>query len=335
MDSATILSRNHDLHMHSLDYSDGSHPAADVVRYAVRWQESPRWAGLSDHSPGTDGLLRMYIRGVSGVKQKLLKEDGITLLTGMELEWGDDGIAAGALSLGELDYILAGYHGMNFTSPRQVEGYFDLITRHPYTDIAAHPDWFLGNVQPSTVRWEEVFNTFKSRGVLCEYNLTTPLHPDILNIAMTKTAVEFTIGSDTHYFHNIAYCRIINAWSESVGGGYEASREYLLDLLRIKNSQEKADRMARCFDTRQRLEIFQKKIFRLTLRQKTERSTLDPQEESVIKTLESIPEGVLDRDFQVRRFERFSALPPERIVSLYGLEHFKVKIAAGRRLRSM
>ncbi len=79
---------------------------------------------------------------------------------------------------------------------RQPLGHSDLIAQHPYTDGAAHPDWFLGKVDALAVRWEQVFNTPHLRGVLCEYKLTTPLRPEMLEIALTKTDVAFTIGSD-------------------------------------------------------------------------------------------------------------------------------------------
>lgn len=334
MDSAAILSRNHDLHMHSLEFSDGRHPAMDVARYAARWQEPPRWVGLSDHSPQTGEMLSAYVQGLSGARQQLLGEDGITLLTGMELEWGADGMAVKTLPLDVLDYVLAGYHAAAFTSPPQVERYFDLIAQHPFTDVAAHPDWFLGKVDTLAVRWEQVFNTLQSHAVLCEYNLTTPLHPEIFEIARTKTDVAFTIGSDTHYFYNPAYVRIINAWSESVGGGYEVSRDYLVNLLRVACSQEQTDRLAATFDTAQRLEDFQKKIFRFTLNAHPRNLTLEPEEGEVVRVLEGIPEGELDRQFQARRLERFTALPPERIVSLLSVQEFKAKIADGRKLRA-
>lgn len=59
-----ILSRNHDIHMHSIDFSDGIHPALDVVRHASRWQAMPRWVGLSDHNPLGFEQAQLYIRVV-------------------------------------------------------------------------------------------------------------------------------------------------------------------------------------------------------------------------------------------------------------------------------
>lgn len=320
--------------MHSLEFSDGRHPVMDVARFTARWQAPPRWVGLSDHSPQTDEKLNAYVQGLSGARQQLLAKDGITLLTGMELEWGADGMVVKTLPLDDLDYVLAGYHAAAFTSPQQVERYFDLIAQHPHTDVAAHPDWFLGKVDRLAVRWEDVFNTLQSHGVLCEYNFTTPLHPEIFEIARTKTDVAFTIGSDTHYFYNPAYVRIINAWSESVGGGYDVSREYLVSLLRVACSQEKTGRLAAVFDTAQRLEDFQKIIFRFTLNPNPKNLTLESEEGEVVRVLEVIPEGELDRQFQARRLERFTTLPPERIASLLGVQKFKSKIVAGRKLRA-
>jgi len=61
---------------------------------------------------------------------------------------------------------------------------------------------------------------------------------------------------------------------------------------------------------------------------------LKPEEAEVVRVLELIPVGEMDRQFQAGRLERFSSLPPERLASLLSVEDFEVKIDAGRKLRT-
>ena len=122
-----------------------------------------------------------------------------------------------------------------------------MVALHTYTDVVAHPDRFLGSVDTLSVNWENILNNFKSHEIVCEYNLTTPLRPEIMEIAMKRTNVNFVIGSDTHDFRSIAVRRIIDAWSESQGGGYEPAREYLLNLLRMDCSLKQLGTFSRLF----------------------------------------------------------------------------------------
>ncbi len=328
MKPADILSRNHDIHMHSRDFSDGSHPVMDVVQFAARWQDSPRWVGLSDHSPQEEDQLLLYIHKLSSCKQELLDQEGITLLTGIELEWNSTGLVCGKLPLTGLDYVIAAYHGGKFSTAGQAEMYYELVTHHPYSDVIAHPDRFLGSVDTLSIGWEKVFNGCSSRAVICEYNLTTPLHPEILAIAIDNTDVNFVIATDTHDFRSLAVRRVIDAWSEMLGGGYEPAREYLISLLKMTCSAAQTRNLARLFETRQLLDGLQNKLYLRSLNSSENAILLAPEEERLIQTLEDFPECTIDKDFLFQRLDRFSSLPAERIVSLLKEGEFKNAVSA-------
>jgi histidinol phosphatase-like PHP family hydrolase len=333
MKSEDILAHNHDSHFHSQEFSDGSHPAVDVARYVARWQEHPRWVGLCDHSPKEEDQIRNYRRDLGAIQKRLFEQDGIMLLAGMELEWKPSGpvIAGGALA--ELDYVLASYHGMSFSTANQVEKYFELVAQYPYSDGVAHPDRFLGSVDALTIDWESIFKNLKSHEVWCDYNLTMPLRPEILDIAINRTQVNFMIASDTHDYHDIAVRRVIDAWSESLAGGYSLAKAYLLDLLKMVCSPQEVARLSELFATRALLIALQDKLYLRSLDSNRENIILLPDEELLLSALAKIPEGAVDQEFLTRRLDRFTSLPPERIPSLLAVEAFKELVKHGRQKR--
>jgi histidinol phosphatase-like PHP family hydrolase len=332
LNSSEILAKNHDIHLHSRDFSDGSHSVMEVARHAARWQDAPRWVGLSDHSPRENTHIQRYLHELRGFQQELFNLDGILLLAGIELDWNPAGPAFENLNPDGLDYCIAAYHGMNFSTAADVEKYLQLAANHPFSDVAAHPDRFLGNVDPLSIEWKKVFDSFSQKKVLCEYNLTTPLHADILAIAINQTRVNFVISSDTHDFRNMGVRRIIDAWSEMLGGGFELAKDYLIGLLKMECSQKQAETFSRLFATSQHLDELQKKVYLRSLNASKE-PTLLPEEEMLLHTLEIIPECAVDKDFLLRRLERFTALPPERIISLLKVEDFKEMVDRGRQCR--
>ena len=184
-----------------------------------------------------------------------------------------------------LDYVIAAYHGMGFSTAAQVEKYYGLVTRHPFTDVAAHPDRFLGSVDPLAVGWEGIFNDFAQNQVICEYNLTTPLHPEILAIAIDQTDVKFTIGSDTHDFRDIGVRRVIDAWSEMLGGGFELAYEYLIGLLKLACSRSQTQALSRLFATRPLLDDLQSRIYRRSLDPEREKEQISAEEEQLLRIL--------------------------------------------------
>lgn len=334
MDSTALLHRNHDLHMHSRDFSDGKHPLRDVIRFAARWQEPPRYVGLSDHNPGTELQLSSYIQKVRELRHELRESDGIDLLVGMELEWAPTGPALSGTGLADLDYILAGYHGMAFSTAEQAEWYFNTAASFQYTDIVAHPDRFLGQVDPLSINWASVFSSFALHKVVCEYNLTTPLRAEVFSIALNQTDVRFVIGSDTHDFRSIGVRRIVDAWSESLGGGYDQAYDYLMNLMKLVFSPAQSTTLVRLFETRQVLDEFQHKLFMRSLG-KTGDYPLEENEERLITALNKIPEGELDRAFQSQRLERFASVAAERILSTLSCDDFRRSVKQGRETRGL
>lgn len=328
-----ILTKNHDTHMHSRNFSDGKHSAQEVVRFCARWQKTPRWVGISDHSPATNKKLKEYTQKLHPIQEELYKMDKINLLVSLELEWDATAPACSELRLDALDYVIAAYHGRKFSETSQAESYFSHATCHPYTDIIGHPDRFLGSVDTIAIHWEKIFNKMFHRGVLCEYNLTTPLNPAILAIAIKHTEVKFVIGSDTHDFRNIAVRRVIDAWSEYLGGGYALARAYLNNLLKLNCPPEKTKRIAGLFETEQLLDNLQQRLYQHSLTYRAESIYLSPEEDLLIQVLESIPECEVDKDFLTQRLDRFSCLPNERIVSCLDKGRFKEVIKEGRKKR--
>lgn len=328
----SLLQRNHDIHLHSRDYSDGKHPVRDVIRFAARWQDPPRWVGLSDHNPTDEILLGSYIQQVHQLRDELAGSDGIGLLVGMEMEWTPAGPALDGAMLSELDYILAGYHGMNFSTAEQAEDFFRTVASFLYSDVVAHPDRFLGKVDPLSIDWVSVFSNFESQHVACEYNLTTPLRTEILSTALKQTDVNFVIGSDTHDFRSIGVRRIVDAWSESLGGGFDQSYDYLLSLIRLENSPAQVTAFAGLFETDATLDKFQHKLF-LRSMGTTKDIPLTSDEEKLVHLLDNIPECDLDKEFLAQRLERFSGVAAGRILSTLSCDEFRNAVQQGRQWR--
>lgn len=324
-----LLAKNHDTHFHSL-ISDGSHSVQDVTAYVSRWQESPKWAGLSDHSPYTVDQVEDYISANKPIRSQLKIQKNIELLTGMEWEWSAAGPVIQGDNLAKLDYCIASYHAHNLTMAAQVEDYYSMVAENPYSDIIGHPDKFLGSVNRLTVDWEKIFQTFFKHGVICEYNLSTPLLPEVFNIAAHQTEVNFTISSDMHDFRNLATRRVIDAWSESVGGGYPAAFEYLLGLIKLETGSKAPVRFTRLIDTDEKLSNIQQKLYQLSKDPKDPTVVMNEAEIEFVAALSKNPDCELDKKFFMTRLERFSKVLPNRIISLLDACQFKSKIIQAR-----
>jgi len=359
MNASEILSKNHDLHLHSQRFSDSWHSIQDVVRHGILWQVPPYWVGLSDHSPRleelvteeqadlvrrtspasapglyqrVDDLLQRYIEEVRSTGASLQPEN-IRLLLGLELEWCQEGPLATPAALSKLDYVIAAYHGRQFTSPGQVERFLYRVASHPYTDIVAHPDQFLGKFDIHECNWKEVFSQFAAHHVLCEYNLATPLSAECFAVARDESEVMFVIGSDTHDFRDLSTRRVREAWSESLGGGFETARKYLTALLSLACAASRVCELSSLYSDPKRLEALELKMYTRTRRFQPRDVPLSADESDLIRILDEIPDNSLDRDFIVQRFTRFSGLPPERIASLLPADRFLEFIMQGRLCR--
>ena len=196
----------------------------------------------------------------------------------------------------------------------------------------AHPDRFLGIVDPLSIDWVSVFSSFESQKIACEYNLTTPLRAEIFSIALNQTGVNFVIGSDTHDFRSIGVRRIVDAWSESLGGGYDQSYKYLKSLIQLENSSAQVTTLVRLFETNEALDGFQHKLFLRSLG-RTGDIPLEKDEERLVTVLNKIPECDLDKAFLAQRLERFAGIAAERIQSTLSCDSFRHAMQQGRQWR--
>jgi len=333
MKSIDILTNNHDIHMHSRNFSDGAHDVADVVRYTSRWQREPRWVGFSDHSPGNNNQLFNYVAGINLVAEELIQKDQISILCGLELDYSENGAPSLELDTKRLDYVIAAYHKGNFSDSTQVDQYFLKCAECPACDVVAHPDRFLGPVDSLGIHWERIFDFFSEKHVLCEYNLTTPLRSEIFDIAFKHTDVRFAITSDTHNFHDIATTRIVNAWSESLAGNFDSGFEYLRNLLLINCKANQIEEFSELFVDESELHKLQYRLSISSVDPVTGKKGLTPEEQSLHDTLIRIPECELDQKFLLSRLERFSDMESNRIASLSSLEDFNQSLKLGRIVR--
>lgn len=346
MNPDEILSRNHDVHLHSSNFSDGWHTVDEVARYAARFQNPPRWVGISDHSPdiiskqgktspawesSTHAYRRIsaYARRINSYGE-ILEKEGIRLLAGIELEWQEAAPLANLEEISELDYVISAYHGRRLSSSREIETFFQQVGSHPITDILAHPNHFLGSPDVNRANWKSIFSHLADHGVCCEYNLTTPLSEEIFEIAASQTKVQFVISSDTHDFRQLSTTRVSEAWSESLSGGFNLAYRYLKGLVSTKLKKQQSDDLTALFNTPEKLIDLEGELYQRSIHDRSVSRPLSRSEQDLIVLLESLPPNQLDEEFQQHRLARFSTLPPERIASLLPAEQFLEVVRAGR-----
>jgi hypothetical protein len=81
------------------------------------------------------------------------------------------------------------------------------------------------------------------------------------------------------------------------------------------------------------LDALQQKVYIGSRNLKGDKPSLSPEEGMLVNILEGIPECALDKDFLLRRLDRFTTLPAERIHSLLQVDDFKEMIGNGRQMR--
>lgn len=375
MDPHKIIKRNHDLHLHTRDFSDGWHTIDELANFALRWTEVYPWIGVSDHTPLLEDILlkclpdatakerrslekhihlNTFIDQYSGIssliqevfdaevehyinvarswQQALAEKCNITLLVGLEVEWFLEKPCVTSLTLNNLDYVLMSYHGRQFSDASQAEQFLERIIKHPYTDILAHPDRFLGNFDPRVCDWLRLFQKMADYGVFCEYNLNTPLHPDIFDIAREIDELYFVIASDLHDFRRRSVRRIMDAWSESEGGNFELARNYLLSSLQKNCSPNETSQLASLFHTPDKLMRLESRIYERFRRNNPIKKPLSTEELCLLEYLDSDISDKLDREFLAARLKRFASLSSGRIVSTLNSEQFLNTIHRNRRL---
>lgn len=338
MEPEEILRRHHDIHLHTREFSDGWHSIEEVVEYGARWLEAEPWLGISDHAPRLDDSrrtdnIRRYIDNASAWKERISNKYGLELLVGLEVDWEGDRPGIDAELLDRLDFVLMAYHGSRLSSVSQAERMLEQMINHPCTDIMAHPGRFLGDFDAVRCDWERLFQLMADRGVLCEYNLTTPLWAGVLDMAVNCSGLGFVIGSDTHDFRRRSVRRIMDAWGEAEGGGFDAAFRYLAGLLNCTCPESERAGMLHLFDTPDRLAHLENSIYERCRRIDPVDADLDPRQVRLLDYLDVPATDLPDRRFLVKRLERFAPMPARRIVTSLSAHRFRQAIRQNRRRR--
>lgn len=197
-----------DLHCHS-DWSDGTTPIEAMV--AAARALGHEYLALTDHSPRlrvANGLsperLRAQLRVVAGFAAAA--GDGVTLLSGIEVDILDDG----ALDqedelLGELEIVVASVHSKLRMAALPMTRRLVAAASHPQVDVLGHVTGRLiagerGTRPPSQFDAPEVFAACAAHGVAVEINSRPEREdpPDELIALAIEAGCLFAIDSDAH-----------------------------------------------------------------------------------------------------------------------------------------
>ena len=194
-----------DLHSHS-EWSDGQTPIDAMVAAALRLGHE--YLALTDHSP------RLTIaRGLSAerLEEQIavvegFRDDGFTLLTGIEVDIHDDGsLDQTDEMLGKLDVVVASVHSKLKSDPREMTKRMLGAIRNPHTDVLGHVTGRLvegsrGTRPGSTFDAAAVFAECAERRVAVEINSRPERQdpPDELIALALDAGCLFSIDSDAH-----------------------------------------------------------------------------------------------------------------------------------------
>jgi putative hydrolase len=194
-----------DLHSHS-EWSDGQTPIEAMVAAALRLGHE--YLALTDHSP------RLTIaRGLSAerLEEQIavvegFRDDGFTLLTGIEVDIHDDGsLDQTDEMLGKLDVVVASVHSKLKSDPREMTKRMLGAIRNPHTDVLGHVTGRLvegsrGTRPGSTFDAAAVFAECAERRVAVEINSRPERQdpPDELIALALDAGCLFSIDSDAH-----------------------------------------------------------------------------------------------------------------------------------------
>ena len=350
-----LLKTNHDIHLHCADYSDGWASVDEVTAYALRWTDAPHWVGVSDHSPCLEDLQRQhggmtscrterrladlsstirrqidmsvaaYVDDRREDRHRLLRTQQVELLIGMEVDWLWSGPDISVQSAAALDYVLMAFHGRRLRTSQEADSILRLMVRHRMTGVLAHPDQFLGYFDVRECNWQGLFSEMASRGVWCEYNLATPLGPEVFDIAVDCRGLVFTIGSDTHDIRRRSVRRITDAWAETLGGGFTLGKEYLLAFVGGSSPNTEERELAALFETPQALGCLEERIYLRTRRRRPQTIDLSGKEERLLDRLDQRDDEA-DRQYLRTRLRRFSCVDPERIATTWSRDAFQSTI---------
>lgn len=194
-----------DLHCHS-EWSDGTTSIDLMVRSALRLGHS--YLALTDHSPRLTiarGLSAERLEEQIGVVQGF-RDDGFTLLAGIEVDILDDGgLDQSDDLLGRLDVVVASVHSKLKSDPGEMTRRMLGAIRNPHTDVLGHVTGRLvegsrGTRPGATFDARAVFEECAERGVAVEINSRPERQdpPDELIALALEVGCLFSIDSDAH-----------------------------------------------------------------------------------------------------------------------------------------
>lgn len=312
--------------LHELSYKKEAGTTASTRQQTMTNYEATRRNGENR------GLL-MYKKDVSRIKSMLETDFRIQMLAGLEMEWFLDGIPVADDLLRQFDFVLMAYHGRQLSNPQDAEKLLHNMIDHTCTDVIAHPDAFLGDFDSRRCDWQTIFNRMEEREIICEYNLTSPLAPELFDVANTYSDVRFAISSDIHDFRDVSTRRLNDAWSESCAGGFDIAFDYLYNIMSVCYSGFELDELVNLFSTPEKLSKLEHRVYFKSRGDQIHLINFDETEKNLFLSLRAVPFGQPDRDFLLKRLHRFIDLPSERIATILPISSFIELIHSARAKR--
>lgn len=194
-----------DLHAHS-EWSDGTTSIDLMVAAALRLGHE--YLALTDHSPRLTiarGLSAERLEEQLGVVETF-RDDGFTLLTGIEVDIHEDGtLDQTDEMLGKLDVVVASVHSKLKSDPKEMTRRMLGAIRNPHTDVLGHVTGRLvegsrGTRPGSTFDAAAVFDACAEHRVAVEINSRPERQdpPDELIAMALDAGCLFAIDSDAH-----------------------------------------------------------------------------------------------------------------------------------------
>jgi len=196
-----------DLHSHT-DWSDGGSTIEEMAR-AAAWR-GREYQAITDHSPRltiANGLSRERLeRQLEALAEVDAEMDGVTLLSGIEVDVADDGtLDQDDDLLAELDVVVASVHSKLSLAPRAMTRRMLAAVSNPRTDVLGHCTGRLvegsrGRRRESRFDAEAVFAACAEHGVAVEINSRPERQdpPDRLIDLAIELGCLFAIDTDAH-----------------------------------------------------------------------------------------------------------------------------------------
>ena len=194
-----------DLHAHT-EWSDGTTPIAAMADAARALGHE--YLAITDHSPRlrvARGLTAERLR-TQLPQVRALSGDGLTMLTGIEVDILDDGrLDQEDRLLGELDVVVASVHSKLAMEPGPMTRRLVAAVSNPRVSVLGHVTGQLvqgerGTRPPSRFDGRAVFEACAEHGVAVEINSRPERHdpPDGLLALALEIGCLFSIDSDAH-----------------------------------------------------------------------------------------------------------------------------------------